>query len=118
MNEHSQIITLNLKAFLTVILIWHDCSSAIIHSNQASKTNNAASVEKNVLTTTRSLVEEIFSGETELQREGNGSLLKIKTICQGDAHLSARLIHLRRGREESGGWRNVKVSQDHMTSKS
>ena len=96
-------------------------SSAIIYSNQARKTNNAASVEKNVLTSTRSLVEEILSEKTELQSKEVTPTSKIETMCEGDTP-SLRQTETspeRKGGEgRERGWCNVKVSQDHMTSMS
>lgn len=78
-----------------------------------------------MLTTTRSLVEEILSRETELQREEMTPTSKIETMCEGDTpSLRQTKTSLeRKGGEEKGGegergWCNVKVSQDHMTSMS
>lgn len=80
-------------------------SSAIIYSNQARKTNNAASVEKNVLTTTRSLVEEILFEETELQSKEVTPTSKIETMCEGDTPslCQTETSPERKGVEWSGG---------------
>ena len=113
-----QILVLASKAFLTVILLWHDCSSAIIHSNRARKHKYCSISRKNVLTTARALVEEILFWRTS-ERGNYSHALNWNHVCVRGRRpcLSGRQTSPgRKGGEMSGGWRHVKVSQDHMTS--
>lgn len=118
MHEHSQIIALKSKAFLTVILIWHERSSAIIHGNQARKTNMQHQSEKCADCDKISCWRNPLNRNRELQSEEmknwNHVWGRRPSLRQTETSTE------RKGGEAKGrrGWRHVKVSQDHMTGES
>lgn len=115
MHEHRQIIALKSKVFLTVILIWHERSSAIIHGNQARKTNMQHQSEKCADCDKISCWRNPLNRNRELQSEEmknwNHVWGRRPSLRQTETSTE------RKGGEAKGrrGWRHVKVSQDHMT---
>lgn len=72
---------------------------------------------KYVLTTTSSLQKKFSPAKRELQSEEMTPGANWIHMCGKTPLLHAR-HHGQEGRGGGRGWRNVKVSQDHMTSKS